>query len=314
MKIAILVSLLALVAVCLSNPLPTTSDDDLVAEINRLNVGWTAQRSDFSISNAQKLLGVKLSGIKLPQIVPNTDATSPSSFDSRQQWPGCIGPVLNQGECGSCWAFGTAETLSDRYCIHSNGSVVVALAPLDITTCDTEEAGCDGGDPSQAWTYAHKTGVVTEACAPYNKSIPTCAPAQQPCLNFVPTPKCPSPKCANGATWSADKHYAASAYSISSKIEDIQSEMATNGPVQASFDVYEDFVHYKSGVYQHVTGKYLGGHSVKMIGYGTLNGTDYWLVQNSWTTTWGDGGYFMILRGKDECGIEDGIVAGLPKL
>jgi len=313
MKFVALLSLLALVAVCLSNPLPINSDDDIVAEINNRNVGWTAQRSEFSISAAQKLLGVRDSGIRLPQ-KSLEGASSPPAFDSRQQWPGCIGPVLNQGDCGSCWAFGTAETLSDRYCIHSNGSVVVALAPLDITTCDMEEAGCDGGDPAQAWTYAHKTGVVTEACAPYNKTIPTCPPTQQPCLNFVPTPKCPSPKCANGASWSQDKHFAASAYSISSNIDDIQAEMFTNGPVQASFDVYADFVHYKSGVYRHVTGKYLGGHSVKIIGYGTMNATDYWLVQNSWTTTWGDNGYFMILRGKDECGIEDGIVAGLPKL
>lgn len=59
----------------------------------------------------------------------------------------------------------------------------------------------------------------------------------------------------------------------------------------------------------------LGGHAVKIIGWGTENGSPYWLVANSWNTDWGDlGGYFKILRGVDECGIESSIVAGMPKV
>jgi cathepsin B len=297
-------------------------DLDLVTYINQLNVGWTAARRTVPSQDlhiVQKLLGVKDSGLRLAQLsraergIPE-GLTPPAQFDSRENWPNCIGRVLNQGECGSCWAFGCSETLSDRFCIASNGSVVVQLSALDITTCDTGSDGCNGGDPAQAWQFAQVTGIVTEACAVYNESIPTCEPSQQPCLNFVPTPRCPAPKCDNGATWDSDKYFAKTAYGVSSKIEEIQVEMVTNGPVQASFSVYEDFLNYKSGVYRHITGKYMGGHSVKMIGYGTLNGTDYWLVQNSWTNTWGDDGYFMILRGKDECGIESGLVAGEPKL
>jgi C1A family cysteine protease len=87
----------------------------------------------------------------------------------------------------------------------------------------------------------------------------------------------------------------------------------TNGPVEAAFDVYEDFTLYKGGVYKHVSGDYLGGHAIKIIGWGTLNNVDYWLVANSWTTTWGLDGFFMIQRGTDECGIEDDVNAGLPK-
>jgi len=56
----------------------------------------------------------------------------------------------------------------------------------------------------------------------------------------------------------------------------------TNGPVEASFDVYEDFLTYKSGVYNHVTGKDLGGHSIKILGWGVEGGVSYWLVANSW--------------------------------
>ena len=78
--------------------------------------------------------------------------------------------------------------------------------------------------------------------------------------------------------------------------------------------VYEDFINYRSGVYQHVTGGFLGGHAVRLLGWGVENGTPYWLVANSWNEDWGDRGYFKILRGKDECTFEDNIVAGLPKL
>ena len=88
----------------------------------------------------------------------------------------------------------------------------------------------------------------------------------------------------------------------------------THGPVEAAFDVYEDFPTYKSGVYTHTTGSFLGGHAIKILGWGVENGTPYWLVANSWNEDWGDKGFFKIARGSDECGIEDGVVAGLPKL
>jgi len=77
--------------------------------------------------------------------------------------------------------------------------------------------------------------------------------------------------------------------------------------------VFADFPSYKSGVYQHVSGGFLGGHAVKMLGWGVENNTPYWLIANSWNPTWGDHGYFKIRRGNDECGIEDEIVGGIPK-
>jgi len=87
----------------------------------------------------------------------------------------------------------------------------------------------------------------------------------------------------------------------------------TNGPVEAAFTVYADFLPYQSGVYQHVTGDELGGHAIKILGWGVESNTPYWLVANSWNTEWGAKGYFKILRGSDECGIEDYIVGGIPK-
>jgi len=73
------------------------------------------------------------------------------------------------------------------------------------------------------------------------------------------------------------------------------------------------FLPYQSGVYQHVTGDELGGHAIKILGWGVESNTPYWLVANSWNTEWGAKGYFKILRGSDECGIEDYIVGGIPQ-
>jgi len=90
-------------------------------------------------------------------------------------------------------------------------------------------------------------------------------------------------------------------------------EIYTNGPVEVAFTVYADFESYKSGVYSHVTGAELGGHAVKILGWGNdaASGLDYWLVANSWNEDWGEAGFFRIKKGVDECGIEDYVVAGL---
>jgi cathepsin B len=88
----------------------------------------------------------------------------------------------------------------------------------------------------------------------------------------------------------------------------IKQDIFTYGSVTAAFTVYEDFLTYKSGVYQHTTGSALGGHAIKVIGWGVEDDTDYWLVVNSWNDTWGDKGLFKIKMG--ECGINRQMHAG----
>jgi len=148
------------------------------------------------------------------------------------------------------------------------------------------------------------------------------------------TPKCQN-KCTNGAytvDFKADKHFGQTSYSVKRDAAAIQSEIFKNGPVEAAFTVYEDFVQYKSGVYKHVTGKALGGHAIRILGWGVENGTPFWTVANSWNSDWGkfvwkddddavtnsivvagDNGTFKILRGEDHVGIESQISAGIPK-
>ena len=83
----------------------------------------------------------------------------------------------------------------------------------------------------------------------------------------------------------------------------------TNGPVTVAFTVYSDFENYAGGVYVHTTGKMAGGHAVKLMGWGTDSGTDYWLVANSWNPYWGEKGTFRIKRGKKfDCGLAESAV------
>jgi len=87
-----------------------------------------------------------------------------------------------------------------------------------------------------------------------------------------------------------------------------------NGPVEAVMMVYEDLFFYSSGIYQHVSGFEQDLHAVKIIGWGSDNGVDFWTVANSWNMDFGEEGFFRILRGVNECGIENKILAGIPIL
>jgi len=296
----------------------------LAREVNGKQSSWLADEENTffkgkTASQIKRLMGVKFNeDLKLPTRPAFTAeqlAARPASLDLRDRKFGphrntsCIGPILDQGECGSCWAFGAAEAISDRLCMKSGS--FLQLAPLDLVTCDQMDGGCDGGDPGSAWQYA-VSGLATDKCLPYLTGngglIPTCPPAQEPCLNFVDTPNCPT-QCLKGGGSIDRSHAVGNVYNVNG-IDQMESELDNNGPMEVAFTVYSDFLTYKSGVYYYQSGDELGGHAVKVIGYGTESGMDYWLCQNSWTTSWGDNGMFKIRKGTDECGIEDDVVAG----
>jgi len=307
---------------------------EMIDRINSLDTTWKAGQNfppGTSMGFIRGLLGV-LPGYKskLPIKVLRSESNDviPDSFDSRAQWPNCptIKEVRDQGSCGSCWAFGAVEAMSDRICIHSKGNQNAHISAEDLLTCCGFSCGmgCNGGNPDSAWEYWVSHGLVTggnynssEGCEPY--SIAACEHhvngTRPPCEEGGDTPKCKT-TCIPGypKNYKDDKLYGKTSYSVSKKVSQIQTELMTNGPMEVALSVYEDFLSYKSGVYKHVAGSFLGGHAVKLIGWGTENGTPYWLITNSWNTDWGDNGFFKILRGSDECGVESEVVGGLPKL
>lgn len=262
---------------------------------------------------------------KLPfKSTPELTYDIPTSFDARQQWSQCvsIGMIRDQSYCGDCWAVASVTAGSDRICIQANGTQAL-LSVEDLIGCSF--GGCGGGSTQSAWDYFQRTGVVTGGfygdysfCSSY--SLPPCAHGVKnstyaPCpKREYPTPDCPR-ACDSQSNYTVafenDHHKFATSYSVAANVTALQMEIMTNGPVTASYMVYEDFPSYQSGVYQHLTGDSLGEHAVKILGWGVDAGIPYWIVANSWNEDWGMKGFFHILQGQDECGIEGQVVAGM---
>lgn len=314
--------------------------EDMVATVNSANTTWTAEvPTRFGdILSAKQLCGTWLKGhpnyvdTKLPRhpadLNPLSADAIPSDFDARKNWPKCttISTVRDQSACGSCWAFGSTEAFSDSRCIATGEDIL--FSTMDTAGCCSGlscgfSMGCNGGQPSAALDWMASTGVVTGGDY-FNKTDKTggCQPyTLAPCAHHVPPtskyPVCPSAEysvqcsqtcsdTASGKTYNTDKTKGKKASSFSS-VAGMQTAIMTTGPLAVAFTVYADFPTYKSGVYQHTSGSALGGHAVEMIGWGVDSGTPYWWVKNSWNEQWGDGGYFKIKRGNDECGIEDDV-------
>merc|ERR1712060_807279 len=83
----------------------------------------------------------------------------------------------------------------------------------------------------------------------------------------------------------------------------------SKAPGETGFSVFSDFENYAGGIYKKTSNRMLGGHAVRIVGWGEESGVKYWKVANSWNPYWGEKGYFRIVRGKNECGIESGAVA-----
>jgi cathepsin B len=221
---------------------------------------------------------------------PTIVSALPDSYDSRVT--GCVHDIRDQQQCGSCWAFAGSEVLSDRFCL---AGVDVILSPEDLVSCDRTNFGCNGGNLATEWKYMTNKGIVTDTCFPYTAGAGVEAACVSSCISNEDYVK-----------------YTCEAGSVvkSTTVQGIKSDIYANGPVETGFTVYADFMSYSSGIYHHVSGAAEGGHAVKIVGWGSESGEDYWLVANSWNTDWGLEGFFKIRQG--DSGIDDATYACTP--
>ena len=259
--------------------------DSIKAAIQACGADWIPRESRISrLSNDEfkKLLGDR-SFEKTPSgtIKQQALASYPTSIDWRNRnGLNFITSIKYQDSCGSCVAFDACAALEALICIEQN------RPNEDIDLSEMYIFNCGGGDCIYGWDNAsaclflNSSGTPDEVCWPYS-------PNNSPCSN----------SCSNAQLRVAE----ISDYGPISGQELCKTYVAI-APIMATMMVYEDFKNYGSGIYEHVTGSWLGNHSICIIGYDTSGAKPYWIVKNSWSTEWGESGFARIKMG--ECSIE----------
>ncbi|HEY0035818.1 MAG TPA: C1 family peptidase [Longimicrobium sp.] len=246
------------------------------------NAQWTAGDTPVSSRSDQerrRALGAVPSAAAMarakaaPQVVA-------AAFDTVVDWRSRNGgnqvtPVRDQGGCGSCVSFATCALIESMARIERG--TTLDLSEADSHFCSVHGPTCDGWWPDACLDEAISRGICPESQFPYATAFPNGDIFAQP------------PKCVVPAGRSAVQ--VAARVELASPVS-VKNRLTSTGPVVGCFTVYEDFYHYKTGIYHHVTGTEQGGHCVLVIGYSEPD--QCWICKNSWHTTWGDAGFFRI--------------------
>jgi len=263
---------------------------DIVQQNNAENNGMTLglnRFADLESSEFSKLyLGVKMP-VNYDTTFESTHTSSSVSLPASWNWntKGAVTPIKNQEQCGSCWSFST--TGSTEGCHQIKTGTLVGLSEQNLMDCSTSygNEGCNGGLMTAAMQYIiANNGLDTEASYPYTAEDGTC--------HF---------KKANvGATLKSFVNVA------TGNENDLQVKAAV-GPVSVAIDASQNsFQLYESGIYySSACSSTQLDHGVLVVGWGANStGSDYWIVKNSWGTTWGMDGYLWMSRNRNNnCGI-----------
>lgn len=231
--------------------------------------------SDLTSSEFKQLYtGLDIADRGCEPYIPNN--TAENAVDWRNQ--SVVNPVKDQGQCGSCWAFATVANAESVWAIDTG--TLLTLSEQEIIDCSKGigywNRGCNGGNPDSSFKYMIQHGLTDSLNYPYTSGT---VPTESKCIPYT------------------------SAVSFS-KCYDVQSNNQLNlthavsmNPVVIAIEADTTyFQSYSSGI---ITSTECGtklDHAVEIVGYGTDQGIDYWLIRNSWGEDWGEGGYFRLLR------------------
>jgi len=206
---------------------------------------------------------------------------APSSVD----WVkgGAVTPVKDQGQCGSCWSFSTTGALEGAYYV-AHGTLE-SFSEQQLVDCDNrknggKDMGCNGGLMDNAFKWIEKNGgLCTETAYPYTSGTTKTAGT-----------------CDTSCSIVADSDIT-KFVDVPAKSDAAMMSALAQQPVSIAIQAdQKDFQLYKSGVFTGSCGTKLD-HGVLAVGYGSLDGVDFYMVKNSWGPTWGDNGYIRMGRG-----------------
>ena len=119
---------------------------EIVSEIKQMETTWTPmepEENPFAYKSIEEIKAMMGTKITVEEEIATDFGFEPNdSFDARTHWPGKIHAIRDQGQCGSCWAFGASEASSDRWAIEGKDRI---LSPQHMVSCDKNNYGCDGG-------------------------------------------------------------------------------------------------------------------------------------------------------------------------
>lgn len=237
----------------------------------------------YTPAEYKTLLGRRQSPNKSRQsIIIKSKGDEPVSIDWREK--GVVNEIKDQGQCGSCWAFGTVQACESAYAI-SHGKLY-SCSDQEILDCCEYCSGCDGGVECVTLDYIIRLQdglLMSEEDYPYK---------------FVQT------RCAFDKTKGINK--------ITGYINGVKGDenalkkLVSQGVCDIGIDASKfSFQLYSGGIYDEPSCSSTAlDHAVGLVGYGSMNDNDYWIVRNSWGASWGEKGYIRMSRNKNnQCGV-----------
>ena len=200
----------------------------------------------------------------------------------------------------------SASAVSDRLRLMTKGAwPTQELSPQVIVNCVADADGCHGGHPLNAFKYMKEQGLPTEGCMRYTAD-------DNECTDFNICRDCGhSTPC--HAVQNYTKYYVEEYGSVSGE-ENMMKEIYARGPITCGIAVPDDLLEYQGGIYKDKTGTTDLVHAISIAGWGEENGQKYWIVRNSWGTFWGEKGWFRVVRGENNIGIEQECQWAVPKV
>ncbi|CAL6023399.1 Cathepsin_B [Hexamita inflata] len=260
---------------------------------------WTPGISKYLLNKDQDELDYLFTPKQLnPQKLnlPTHDTQIPYTELEPIDWselkPECVNVFRDMGYCQTSETFALISLMSDQRCIQKRDPVRISYSEQYLINCNNYQNGCERSTTYMVPTYLINYGTTFENCTSF-KSGSTGKKMQ--CARI----------CDDNITQlKLNKIINSTQMRVKDKVYSMKQSLKS-APISAQFILYEDFMFYTGGIYQHSYGKLLSYHSCEIVGHGQENGVAYWKVKFYFGPDFGENGYIKFIMGQNECGIED---------